>query len=425
MNTGNSDADNTEVKRYIVSCPKCKSEYEIKKSDLGKHAECAECKTVFQIKLYLSRELVALKSNKIVDCSNLEPLKIGNTSIKIINLTEHREYGCGDCMCDKDGCSKKKKTSLAYQKGKLIGTELLLDITNSSNTEFVFQHKNISLIDAEGYSIEPAEHCFEYGEMCPRFSIDSYVEIKAHNRLKCAVLFPECENEICAFQVVYEKSIYKIQIREFREDVTALLNGKRGNESQSEEIQQENPSCSDAGYYGGWITGKIKPCIDYLEQLIFQRLNNTLTEREIIKLNDNIANICFKIEQAFRAVDSSSEKTKLEEQYQKIKNDYSEKLQECSIPDSGSPDFLKRFNSIMELSPYEFEEWCAELFSKIGFTKTTVTPKTNDKGVDVFCKKSGELIAIQCKKYKGVVGAPEIQNSWEQSRIPARPEDIS
>ena len=38
-----------------------------------------------------------------------------------------------------------------------------------------------------------------------------------------------------------------------------------------------------------------------------------------------------------------------------------------------------------------------------------LTSPSNDKGVDILAERQGAKIAIQCKKYKGVVGSPALQ----------------
>jgi len=50
------------------------------------------------------------------------------------------------------------------------------------------------------------------------------------------------------------------------------------------------------------------------------------------------------------------------------------------------------------MTPNEFEEHIADLFSKMGF-KTTVTGGPNDGGVDVIAEKNNIKHYIQCKKY--------------------------
>ena len=63
-------------------------------------------------------------------------------------------------------------------------------------------------------------------------------------------------------------------------------------------------------------------------------------------------------------------------------------------------------------SPENFEAIVARLFEKMGF-RTRVTPRTNDRGVDVIAVKetgvSCEKIAVQCKLVSSPVGRPVLQ----------------
>lgn len=62
------------------------------------------------------------------------------------------------------------------------------------------------------------------------------------------------------------------------------------------------------------------------------------------------------------------------------------------------------------MSPYDFEEFVAKLFNKLGYN-TRTTSKTGDYGVDVIAENGFEKVAIQCKKYHegNTVGNQTIQ----------------
>lgn len=64
-----------------------------------------------------------------------------------------------------------------------------------------------------------------------------------------------------------------------------------------------------------------------------------------------------------------------------------------------------------ELSPYEFEEFVAEVWSAQGFT-TTVRQQSRDRGIDVEARQDGVTLAIQVKQYgKGnTIGSQEVRN---------------
>lgn len=64
------------------------------------------------------------------------------------------------------------------------------------------------------------------------------------------------------------------------------------------------------------------------------------------------------------------------------------------------------------LSPKEFEEYIADLFSKLGY-KTNATGRTYDKGIDVVAEKDGVRHYIQCKKYiTSTVGVGEVRDFY-------------
>ena len=61
------------------------------------------------------------------------------------------------------------------------------------------------------------------------------------------------------------------------------------------------------------------------------------------------------------------------------------------------------------LSGEEFEEWCASLLRKSGFTDIETTSVTGDQGVDIIADKFGVRYAIQCKCCSQDVGNASVQ----------------
>ena len=86
----------------------------------------------------------------------------------------------------------------------------------------------------------------------------------------------------------------------------------------------------------------------------------------------------------------------------------------------GMPEQVKRWreidigleNNFADYSPYEFEEFIAKLFRKMGYTVET-TSKSKDFGTDVIAKRGGETISIQVKKNAigNNVGAQVVQQT--------------
>lgn len=213
------------VRRYVVQCPRCRAEYVIESADLAKRGECAACGNVFELKPQIISKLAELKNNRIIRGDGLPPAKFGDVTVRIISLTEHREYPCGDCLYSRKSydCSEKRKTSLVYRKSALTATELLLDVVNPSDRNFDFEYANVALVDADGVSVHHVEACFHYDELNPRFPAAETLTVKAHSRERCAVLFPEWKREICAVVFAHDGGSYPIVIRELPAKAKALL----------------------------------------------------------------------------------------------------------------------------------------------------------------------------------------------------------
>ena len=64
---------------------------------------------------------------------------------------------------------------------------------------------------------------------------------------------------------------------------------------------------------------------------------------------------------------------------------------------------------IDNMNGYEFEDWCVDLLKNNGFKNIELTPRTNDKGVDILAEKDEIKYAIQCKCYSTDLGNQSIQ----------------
>jgi HJR/Mrr/RecB family endonuclease len=67
---------------------------------------------------------------------------------------------------------------------------------------------------------------------------------------------------------------------------------------------------------------------------------------------------------------------------------------------------IKNFD---ELSGVDFEVYLKNILTKHGFEDICLTPTTGDQGADLIATKDGRRIAIQAKRYKGVVGNRAVQ----------------
>ena len=90
-------------------------------------------------------------------------------------------------------------------------------------------------------------------------------------------------------------------------------------------------------------------------------------------------------------------------------NDYAE------YPEELKPWREKLADILQNMDPYGFERLAQRVLRECGFTQVVVTKKSSDGGID----GTGKLringifsfnVAFQCKRYKGLVGSPEIRD---------------
>ena len=52
------------------------------------------------------------------------------------------------------------------------------------------------------------------------------------------------------------------------------------------------------------------------------------------------------------------------------------------------------YNIVHKLTPHEFEIWCSEYLSKLGFTNIILLPIGPDGGKDIICEKDSEKFYV-------------------------------
>ncbi|TFC83390.1 hypothetical protein E3T23_02220 [Cryobacterium cheniae] len=74
------------------------------------------------------------------------------------------------------------------------------------------------------------------------------------------------------------------------------------------------------------------------------------------------------------------------------------------------PALPQGISQIMELDPYQFEHFAAELLRRQGYTDVAVQGGSGDRGVDIAAiDPSNQSVVVQCKRYIGSVSATPIQ----------------
>lgn len=75
----------------------------------------------------------------------------------------------------------------------------------------------------------------------------------------------------------------------------------------------------------------------------------------------------------------------------------------------GLSDTEYELSRIDSMGGNEFEQWCADLLGKNGFSNIRLTKTSGDQGADIIAEKDGIRYAIQCKCYSSDLGNKPIQ----------------
>jgi Holliday junction resolvasome RuvABC ATP-dependent DNA helicase subunit len=76
-----------------------------------------------------------------------------------------------------------------------------------------------------------------------------------------------------------------------------------------------------------------------------------------------------------------------------------------------SPLLLVVADQIRAMDGLEFEHWVADLFRRAGF-QVEITQASGDHGVDLWASLGNRLVAVQCKRWDGMVGEPVLRDLY-------------
>lgn len=147
--------------------------------------------------------------------------------------------------------------------------------------------------------------------------------------------------------------------------------------------------------------------LNKIKTSIYSRLNNSLTELEQVKIENKIKNDIYNIRLDLQT-EPDANLDEIRNEVQNLENEYINALNVQNNIEKSRKQIIQKVDELLELSPRDFEQYIGELFNHLGYI-VEVTPYSNDKGLDIIMYKDNVKYGVQCKRYKGSVGSPEIQ----------------
>lgn len=313
-------------------------------------------------------------------------------------------------------CSVQDEIRKGEKRNKsFIAVKLTINVKNlTDNDNWVVGAEDVVLVDDEGFSYEGVVIC---EELRPARMAKNRTKILPHTQVNYIQLFP-ClpENvQIHSARVNINNKWVNFVLTDngtascLLEDQISNVDMKVSQDTISTiQSSSQNERDSYYDYNKHWELEKLKERISKLRILIYSRLHNVLTSSEKTKLENKITNEDYAISLELNEKDDDKFKDLLSE-LKVILEDYQQSLRAQQEFDHTRKSLSQKIDELIELSPREFEEYIAELIKYLGYDSVELTPYSNDKGLDVIAYKDSLKVGIQCKRYKGTVGSPDIQ----------------
>ena len=333
--------------------------------------------------------------------------------IAIQKIERNKEFDCKNCH-RLDDCDERGYLTTEAEGTKLIFCQVSISIANTRNEVWSSYAWEWALIDSEGYSYKGSTISCS-AVKAGRSQTGTYITVQPKSRAKALLHFPELDDgiEISALTIYSGGNSSRIDISPIRADVQTLL---------SQDFSQPKDEGQTAIQNGQEIEFTPNQQRDYklennirsfertvlrLELQCHARMHNTLIPQEQVRLENEISNLVFSANQLAGMIPEGKE-IALRERLKWAVNQYNGFMEKEKAAKERAATMNMKLDGLDGLTGKEFEEWTADLFRVLGF-EVAVTPYTHDYGIDLVCEKDKKVTAVQCKRYTGVVSAPEVQ----------------
>lgn len=277
---------------------------------------------------------------------------------------------------------------------------ITINVKNMSNkNNWYVGAEDVILVDEDGYTYKGVILC---NYLLPHRTAEDKTLILPHTQLDYIELFPLLPENIRISSA--RVNIYNTWVEFSLSDTPSQMQlladqNKQSNQNDVQVIVDTNKH---------WIIEKFKERIAKLRTSIYSRLNNVLTSSEKTKLENKIGNEHYSISMELREK-NDPDYTILLEELEEMYSVYHQKLQDSKEIEQKRKSLSQKVDELLELSPRDFEEYVSQLLKHLGYSNIELTPYVNDKGIDVIAYKDELKYVVQCKRYKGTVGSPDIQ----------------
>jgi restriction endonuclease Mrr len=332
----------------------------------------------------------------------MEPitLEIDGVKITLRSVQRNKKYEC-DCKKSAFRCSLRQQLSTNPSDETLTATEAVFNIRNISSESWSVLTTNWELVDTDGYAYKARALC---DSLRPPQTLEPSLSTRGAEgshvtqgtQVDFILVFPnlEADKEIAHILYSDHETLQAFEISELKPEALDLTQAR---ESTRAEIPSREPNLR-----------RFKHNISRLEGKINSRLNKTLTRDTGIILENDIKQSIIDLRRDLKFEDERT-RGAVEEILVSIITPYESQLEKVKTLEEERKKLDQEVETLSQLPPREFEEWFADLLKNLGYEKVTLTPSSNDEGIDVLAEHKGLKVAVQCKRWKKSVGSPVVQ----------------
>lgn len=296
-----------------------------------------------------------------------------------------------------------KKLGVDYHKKQIecLSVELHIIVTQAASEAWYVRPEHIVVVDEEGYSHKGDIICDDIIKKGIYASRYDYIHICT--QAKVIYIFPNVK-------------IRNILLTDSTNSFTGAFIREEQNEFSSsfyEQIKQQYSynKTQEIPTQTRYKQEKLLDNINYLRLLIHKRLNNDMLPIEKKQLEEKIDNKMYALSLEVKTNQWESN-PEIYPFIQELRTD----LENYDFQRNASKEFdrqqqikIQKVEDLHGISPYQFEYISAQLLEEQGFVDIKVTRKSNDKGIDIVCRKGNDKYVAQCKRYSNNIGSPEMQ----------------
>lgn len=319
---------------------------------------------------------------------------------------------CTSRQAYSSGCDTLKVFQIKENEKSFNALVITIVATNfACNRVGHVDYRDVIMVDSDGFTHKGILKCYNSKLPLSEWG-DYYTEFLPQTKVRYKVMFPTLAEELTVSKVIIRplgnaRNNITFDIEKYDENLSAefqpLQQGDDFVQVEEHAIKQPFQPYINSNYQIDIILQKLRA----LKVSIHSRLTNRLTEKEQINLENKISTDSYALKLELEARKEPQFKT-IKKELDDLLSSYKTELATLSEANKNRVDLDTRVEELYSLSPREFEEYTQQLLIHMGYENVVLTPYVNDKGIDLFCERNGEKIAVQCKKYKGAVGSPEI-----------------